>query len=65
MCEKTCCICKEPLAQRAKNPNWLLGNNPWPVVDDPKDEARACDRCNDMMVVPQRLADMLRRQNSH
>ena len=40
----TCCICGSSCADGAKNPKWVLGNNPWPVSDDPND--RACDECN-------------------
>lgn len=49
----TCCICGSSCADGAKNPKWVLGNNPWPVSDDPND--RACDECNFFVVVPERL----------
>ena len=50
----TCCICGISCDKIAKDPKWVLGNNPWPVSKDPDD--RACDICNDFIVVPQRLA---------
>jgi hypothetical protein len=51
----TCCICNEKLSERAHSPLWLLGNNPWPVIYDPTDIARACDVCNALEVTPARL----------
>ena len=51
-----CCICNQKLSERAKSPLWLLGNNPYPVVNDAPDfHARACDVCNELEVFPARL----------
>lgn len=44
--EYVCCICGK------KFTGW--GNNPYPVVDD--DDARCCDICNEMRVLPARMA---------
>lgn len=44
-----CCICgKEDFG-------W--GNNPWPVVKD--EDARCCDSCNNMYVIPTRLGEII------
>ena len=43
--ERTCCICGMKFIG--------YGNNPYPVVDD--DEARCCDLCDSMVVVPARI----------
>lgn len=43
--EYTCCICG------GKFKGW--GNNPYPVVTD--EDARCCDDCNAMRVIPARL----------
>ncbi len=50
--EYVCCICGQ------KFTGW--GNNPYPVVDD--DDARCCDMCNQMRVLPARLAQMYGRK---
>jgi hypothetical protein len=60
----TCCICDEKLSDRAHSPLWLLGCNPWPVVYDPDDIARACDVCNAREVVPARLKSYFSRDHS-
>ena len=59
----TCCICNEKLSDRAYSEHWLLGNNPWPVVYDPDDIARACDVCNYLEVVPARLKSYFSRDH--
>ena len=45
-----CSICGCTIADRAKNPLWLLGNNAAPV-----NNGRCCDVCNDLVVIPARL----------
>lgn len=52
--EYVCCICGE------KFTGW--GNNPYPVVED--ETARCCDMCNQMRVLPARLAQMFGRKES-
>ena len=47
-----CCICGSP--------TYGFGNNPWPVVED--ENARCCDVCNYMRVIPARLAMMGEKQ---
>lgn len=42
---KTCCICGKEFE------GW--GNNPYPVVKD--EDARCCDDCNAMYVIPARI----------
>lgn len=44
----TCCICGKTFT------GW--GNNPWPVVED--ENARCCDACNGIVVVPARITMM-------
>lgn len=44
-----CCLCGKEIHG--------LGNNPWPV--DKTDEARCCDDCNMLTVVPARLAELV------
>lgn len=50
-----CCICGE------ETYGW--GNNPDPVTDESgkffDDEAQCCDECNDTVVIPKRLEEML------
>ena len=48
-----CCICGVSCDEVAKNPDWVLGNNPYPMSKHPAD--RACDICNDLVVVPVRI----------
>lgn len=43
--KKVCCICGKEFV------GW--GNNPWPIVDE--EDARCCDNCNTMYVVPARI----------
>lgn len=42
-----CCICGEVFTG--------FGNNPYPVVKD--EDARCCDNCNAMYVIPRRILD--------
>lgn len=46
--EYTCCICGK------KFTGW--GNNPYPVVKDK--DARCCDGCNGIVVIPARITAM-------
>lgn len=46
--ERKCCICG------CNFTGW--GNNPYPVVENP--DARCCDACNDMKVIPARIQQM-------
>ena len=41
----TCCICGKVFKG--------YGNNPWPANNDP--EAQCCDKCNEEVVVPERI----------
>lgn len=50
-----CCICGK------KFTGW--GNDPWPVNTD--DDARCCDECNSLHVVPARLAQMFNRKENN
>mgnify|MGYP003110638621 CR=1 FL=1 len=54
-----CVICLGSLKDNAsdgnKSINWFQGNNPDPV----KDHGRACDKCNDTVVIPARINQML------
>ena len=43
--EYKCCICGET--------HTGYGNNPWPVVKE--DDAKCCDRCNENIVIPERI----------
>lgn len=43
-----CCICGEEFT------GW--GNNPWPV--DKREDARCCNACNEIYVIPARLEEM-------
>jgi hypothetical protein len=45
----TCCICREPIKTDPRN-GWKHGHNA-----DPVDSGRACDWCNDAVVLPTRL----------
>ena len=45
---KICCICGKPFVG--------YGNNPYPVVKD--ENARCCDTCNDIVVIPARIANL-------
>lgn len=49
-----CCICGMTVI------GW--GNNPWPVVKD--ENARCCNACNDMHVIPARLAEMFKHKEN-
>ena len=53
--EFLCCICKEVTK------GW--GNNPDPVTDESgkffDEDAQGCDECNDKVVIPRRLEEML------
>jgi|TARA_R110000765_G_scaffold90843_1_gene172639 hypothetical protein len=50
-----CVLCGESLADNAKPAhvaiNWLNGHNPDPLAPT----GRACDKCNDALVIPARL----------
>ena len=39
---------------------WDSGNNAEPVVKD----GRCCNKCNDLIVIPRRINDFLRKSNS-
>ena len=52
--EYVCCICGQ------KFTGW--GNNPYPVVDD--EDARCCDMCDQMRVIPARMARMFGRKEN-
>ncbi len=43
-----CCICGETFEG--------YGNNPYPVVKE--ENARCCDDCNSMVVIPARIANL-------
>ena len=47
--EFKCCICGGTFKG--------YGNNPWPVVND--EDARCCDLCNSLEVVPARIRMMM------
>lgn len=53
--EQICCICGQ------KFTGW--GNNPYPVVTD--ENARCCNMCNEMRVLPARLAQMFSRKEDN
>ena len=55
-----CCLCGVSCDEVAKNPNWVEGNNPWPLSTEPDD--RACDMCNELFVVPKRLEAMFNKK---
>ena len=74
-----CCLCnKEILGPRHPHTNELLfktgeymGNNPHPLLADPKDfDSRCCDLCDCTMVLPARMGmdpfdeDMEKRQQA-
>lgn len=46
----TCCFCGRVI------PYWV-SNNPYPVNKDP--DARCCDMCNDLKVIPARLKRLM------
>ena len=48
-----CCICGKEFI------GW--GNNPYPVVED--EDARCCDECNAMHVIPARLLNLRKHGN--
>ena len=53
----TCIICKgeiEPLKNAEGIVYWTEGHNAEPIA-----EGRCCDRCNEDIVVPHRIADMM------
>ena len=50
-----CCFCGQPYA----TPWWAGGNNPEPLVS--YDRGRACDDCNDLVVIPARIGRRLPR----
>lgn len=63
MTDKKCVICDQSLAANASAVNktieWFEGNNPWPLGGGEfGDTGRACDLCNDELVLPARLRDM-------
>jgi len=51
----TCCICNKM--------SYGWGNNPDPVTNEKgkffKEDAQCCDECNDKVVIPKRLEEML------
>lgn len=47
-----CCICGEPILG--------YGNNPYPVVKE--EEARCCDLCDSMVVIPARIRAMFEKE---
>lgn len=53
--KKTCCICGKSFIG--------YGNNPYPVVDDL--EAKCCDECNMNVVIPERLANLIRKERKN
>ena len=60
MTEEKCVICDQSLAANASAGNraieWFEGNDPWPLGGGEFGApGRACDRCNDELVVPARL----------
>ena len=50
--KKICCICGKEFE------GW--GNNPYPVVKD--EDARCCDECNDEVVIPARIIELVLRK---
>ena len=50
-----CCICGKICT------DW--GNNPWPVNES--EDARCCDECNSLYVVPARLEQMVRNRKEN
>ena len=48
-----CCICHKMFT------DW--GNDPWPV--DKSDDARCCDACNALVVIPARITGLRRKEN--
>lgn len=52
-----CCICgceiEHPFIKD------YFGNNPWPVNQE--EDARCCDECNDTVVIPARIAEMMKK----
>ena len=48
-----CCFCGKEFV------GW--GNNPYPANKD--EDARCCDKCNDEIVIPERIARMWEKQN--
>ena len=47
----SCCICGKFFKG--------FGNNPYPV----KETGRCCDECNDTVVIPARLAEIIKERN--
>ena len=45
---RICCICGQEYTG--------LGNNPYPVISD--EDARCCDKCNIIKVIPARLEEL-------
>jgi len=50
--EKVCCICGRTFT------GW--GNNPYPVVTDK--DARCCDECDYVVVIPTRVIELYKRK---
>lgn len=50
-----CCLCGGEIRPVG---DWTEGNNAEPAA-----EGRCCDECNSMIVIPMRLAEMMRRRN--
>ena len=51
MDKKTCCICGKEFEG--------YGNNPYPV----KDNGACCDQCNNDVVIPKRIENLLSHKN--
>ena len=57
---KICCICSNPIEAEFTedgDPYWLDGHNAEPVA-----EGRCCSKCNDNIVIPTRLFNMIGRR---
>jgi hypothetical protein len=52
---RLCCICAKPIPPHGI---WVLGHNAQPVKD-----GRCCSVCNNVVVIPERLAIMRERQS--
>ncbi len=57
-CTIICDICsiEIPVEQNG----WNLGNSAEPVVKD----GRCCNKCNELIIIPRRINDFLRKSNS-
>lgn len=51
-----CCIC----GKECEN-EW--GNNPWPINND--ENARCCNKCNDEIVIPQRIINAISKKEEN